>query len=201
MMAGFERYYQIARCFRDEDTRADRQAEFTQLDIEMAFVEEDDVIGLVEGLMARVFEAAGVPLAPPPWPRLGYDEAMATYGSDRPDLRFGLEIRDLADAVAGTEFRVFANVLGSGGVVRGFNAGARELSRADLDGLTELARKLGAGGLVWAFVQAEGAWRSPAARSLSDAERAAITERAERAAGRPAAARRRHPVRRGGRAR
>ena len=177
MMAGFERYYQIARCFRDEDTRADRQAEFTQLDIEMGFVEEDDVIAVVEGLMARVFEAAGVPLAPPPWPRLGYDEAMATYGSDRPDLRFGLEIRDLADALAGTEFRVFATVLDGGGVVRGFNAGARELSRADLDGLTELVRKLGAGGLVWAFVQEEGAWRSPAARALSDAERAAITER------------------------
>ncbi|HEV2787123.1 MAG TPA: aspartate--tRNA ligase, partial [Solirubrobacteraceae bacterium] len=174
MMSGFERYYQIARCFRDEDSRADRQPEFTQLDLEMAFVEEDDVIAVTERVMARVFEAAGFEVQPPPWPRMGYDEAMARYGSDRPDVRFGLEIADLGEALAGTEFKVFAGVLGRGGVVRGLNAGARELPRSELDGLTELVRRFGAGGLVWAFVQEDGSWRSPVAKFLSDDERGAI---------------------------
>ena len=163
MMAGFERYFQIARCFRDEDLRADRQPEFTQLDLEMSFVEEDDVIETIEGMMARVYEATGFQVAPPPWPRMSYDEAVRRYGIDRPDVRFGLEISDLGDALAGTEFRVFASVLAAGGVVRGLNAGERELSRKDLDGLTEFVRGLGAGGLVWAFVEEDGSWRSPAA--------------------------------------
>ena len=101
MMSGFERYYQIARCFRDEALRADRQPEFTQLDLEMSFVEEDDVIATIEGMLARVFEETGFEAPPPPWPRLGYDEAMARFGSDRPDTRFGLEIQDLSEAVAG----------------------------------------------------------------------------------------------------
>src|SRR3954466_203864 len=125
MMAGFERYYQIARCFRDEDLRADRQPEFTQLDLEMSFVGEDVVIGVIEGLMARVFETAAFRVPPPPWPRLTYDEVMLRYGNDRPDRRFGLEISDLGEAVAGSEFKVFSGVLASGGVVRGLNAGAR----------------------------------------------------------------------------
>jgi aspartyl-tRNA synthetase len=174
MMAGYERYYQIARCFRDEDLRADRQPEFTQLDLEMAFVEEDDVIDVIEGMMARVFEETGFPAPPPPWPRLGYDEAMARYGIDRPDTRFGLEIEDLGVALGGTEFKVFAGALASGGVVRGLNAGARELPRSELDALTELVRRFGAGGLVWAFVQEDGGWRSPIAKFLSDDERAAV---------------------------
>src|SRR5881397_3113990 len=130
MMAGYERYYQIARCFRDEDLRADRQPEFTQLDLEMGFVEEEDVLTTIEGLLHRVFEEAGFPAPPPPWPRMPYDEAMLRYGSDKPDLRFGLEICDLGQAVAATEFRVFKGVLEGGGVVRGFNAGPREASRA-----------------------------------------------------------------------
>jgi aspartyl-tRNA synthetase len=177
MMSGYERYYQIARCFRDEDLRADRQPEFTQLDLEMSFVEEEDVIAIIEGLMGRVFEAAGFEAPPPPWPRLSYDEAIARFGSDRPDTRFGLEITDLGDAVAGTEFRVFSGALEAGGVVRGINAGAREAPRSELDQLTEVVRRFGAGGLVWAFVQDDGSWRSPAARALSDAERDAITRR------------------------
>ena len=177
MMAGYERYYQIARCFRDEDLRADRQPEFTQLDMEMSFVEEEDVIGTVEGMLARVYEATGFDVGPPPWPRMTAAEAMARYGSDKPDVRFGLEISDLGDAVAGTEFRVFAGVLAGGGVVRGLNAGARELSRKDLDGLTEYVQRYGAGGLVWAFVEEDGGWRSPAARALSDAEREAIARK------------------------
>src|SRR3954454_6181004 len=166
MMSGYERYYQIARCFRDEDLRADRQPEFTQLDLEMGFVEEDDVIAVIEGLMARVFEETGFEAPPPPWPRLPYDEAMLRYGSDKPDTRFALEIADLGAAVAGTEFKVF-----QAGTVRGFNAGAREASRAVLDELTEVAKRYGAGGLVWAFVQDDGTWRSPIAKFLSDDER------------------------------
>jgi aspartyl-tRNA synthetase len=169
MMSGYERYYQIARCFRDEDLRADRQPEFTQLDLEMGFVDEEDVIGVIEGLLARVFEETGFEAPPPPWPRLGYDEAMLRYGSDKPDTRFGLEIADLGEAVAGTEFRVF-----QAGTVRGLNAGAREASRAELDSLTEVAKRFGAGGLVWAFVQEDGSWRSPAAKVLGDEERKRI---------------------------
>jgi aspartyl-tRNA synthetase len=169
MMSGYERYYQIARCFRDEDLRADRQPEFTQLDLEMSFVEEEDVLGVTEGLLARVFEEAGFPVTPPPWPRLSYEEAMARYGSDKPDLRFGLEIHDLGAAVANTEFRVFR-----AGVVRGLNAGPREASRRELDELTEVVKRFGAGGLVWAFVQEDGTWRSPAGKALSDSDRADI---------------------------
>jgi aspartyl-tRNA synthetase len=173
MMSGFERYYQIARCFRDEALRADRQPEFTQLDLEMAFVEEDDVIGVIEGMLARVFEEAGFEAPPPPWPRLGYDEAVLRFGTDRPDTRFGLEIQDLGDAVAGSEFKVFSGTLANGGVVRGLNAGAREVPRSELDALTDHVKRFGAGGLVWAFVQ-EGDWRSPVAKFLSDGERDAI---------------------------
>jgi aspartyl-tRNA synthetase len=176
MMSGFERYYQIARCFRDEDLRADRQPEFTQLDLEMAFVEEDDVITVVEGMLARVFEEAGFPAPAPPWPRLGYDEVMARFGSDRPDTRFGLEIADLGEAVAGTEFRVFAGVLESGGAVRGLNAGRREVPRSELDALTDVVRRHGAGGLVWAFVGEDGSWRT-SARALGERERKAIAAR------------------------
>ena len=174
MMAGFERYYQIARCFRDEDQRADRQPEFTQLDVEMAFVAEDDVLALTEAVMGAVFRATGLPLAPPPWPRMTYADAMARYGTDRPDLRFGLEIADLGEAVAGSEFKVFSGALRSGGVVRGLNAGPREAPRSELDALTELARRHGARGLVWAFVQDGGEWRSPVAKFLSDDERRAV---------------------------
>ena len=177
MMSGYERYYQIARCFRDEDLRADRQPEFTQLDLEMAFVEEDDVIGAVEGLMGRVFEETAFPVSPPPWPRLGYAEAMARYGSDRPDVRFGLEISDLGEDLAGSEFKVFSGTLAGGGVVRGLNAGPREAPRKDLDELTEHVKRYGAGGLVWAFVQDDGTWRSPIAKFLSGDEIAAVTKR------------------------
>jgi aspartyl-tRNA synthetase len=129
----------------------------------MGFVEEEDVLTTIEGLLTRVFEAANFPAPPAPWRRMGYDEAMLKYGSDKPDLRFGLEIADLADAVKDTEFRVFKGVLEGGGVVRGFNAGAREASRAVADQLTEVVKRYGAGGLVWAVVQEDGTWRSPAA--------------------------------------
>ena len=111
MVAGYERYFQIARCFRDEDLRADRQPEFTQLDLEMSFVEEDDVIDVNERLMAKVFAVGGIDIQPPPYLRMPYDEAMLRFGSDRPDTRFGLEITDVSDHLRGSEFKVFASVL------------------------------------------------------------------------------------------
>jgi aspartyl-tRNA synthetase len=182
MIGGMERYYQIARCFRDEDTRADRQPEFTQLDVEMSFVDEDDVIELMEAVMGAVFRSAGFDVAPPPWPRITFAEAVSRYGIDRPDTRFGLELHDLGEALAGTEFKVFADALRSGGVVRGINAGQRELPRSDLDALTELAKQHGAKGLVWAFVQEEG-WRSPIAKFLSPSEIEAINRRLDASSG------------------
>jgi aspartyl-tRNA synthetase len=175
MVGGYERYYQIARCFRDEDLRADRQPEFTQLDLEMSFVDEDDVIDVNERVMSKVFELGGLNVQAPPYPRMGYDEAMLRFGSDRPDTRFGLEITDVSDALRGSEFKVFASALGSGGVVRAINAGARDVPRKELDELTEVARRHGAGGLVWAFVQEDGSWRSPIAKFLSDDEVAGVT--------------------------
>ena len=179
MIGGFERYYQIVRCFRDEDARADRLPEFTQLDIEMAFVDEEDVLSTSEAAIGAVFTQAGFDVPAPPWPRMTHAEAMGRFGSDRPDTRFGLELKDLGAAVANSEFKVFSGALASGGVVRGINAGARELARSDLDALTELAKQYGAKGLVWAFVQdpsADGPWRSPIAKFLAPAEISAITE-------------------------
>jgi aspartyl-tRNA synthetase len=169
MIAGFERYYQIARCFRDEALRADRQLEFTQLDVEMAFVDEEDVMDATESVLGPAFAAGGVDL-PTPFPRLTYDEAITRFGTDRPDMRFGMEIRDLGDALRCTEFKVFRGVLEGGGVVRGINAGAHELSRAELDRLIEFAQGQGAGGLVWAYVEEAGGWRSPVAKFLSEQE-------------------------------
>ena len=169
MVAGFERYYQIARCFRDEDLRADRQPDFTQLDLEMSFVDVDDVIELNERLLSHVFERVGGPALELPVDRLSYDEAMDRFGTDRPDLRFGLELVDLSDALSGTEFKVFGGAIASGGAVRGLNAGRRELPRSELDALISRAQELGAKGLVWAFREGDG-WRSPTAKFLSDEE-------------------------------
>jgi aspartyl-tRNA synthetase len=169
MVAGFERYYQVARCFRDEATRADRQAEFTQLDVEMSFVDVDDVIEVNERLLAHVFERTGGPAVSLPMERMAYDEAMDRFGTDRPDLRFGLELVDLGEALRETEFKVFQSVLKGGGAVRGLNAGKREMPRSELDGLIARAQELGAKGLVWAFREGEG-WRSPTAKFLTEEE-------------------------------
>ncbi len=176
MVAGFERYYQIARCFRDEDLRADRQPDFTQLDIEMSFVDVDDVIELNERLLAHVFERVGGPRVELPIERLPYDEAMSRFGTDRPDMRFGLELVDLSDALAETEFKVFRGVIESGGAVRGLNAGRREMPRSELDGLISRAQELGAKGLVWAFREGDG-WRSPTAKFLSEQELGELNRR------------------------
>jgi aspartyl-tRNA synthetase len=176
MISGYERYFQIARCFRDEATRADRQAEFTQLDIEMSFVGVDDVIAVNERLLAHVFERAGGPAIEGQMERMGYDEAMDRFGTDRPDLRFGLELVDLGDALRETEFKVFRSVLDGGGSIRGINAGRREMPRSELDGLISRAQELGAKGLVWAFREGDG-WRSPTAKFLSEAELADLNGR------------------------
>jgi aspartyl-tRNA synthetase len=177
MVGGMERYYQIARCFRDEDTRADRQPEFTQLDVEMAFVTEDDVIEMMEAVMGAVFERAGFGVPRPPWPRMTFAEAVSRYGIDRPDTRFGLELHDLGEALQQTEFKVFAGALQRQGVIRAINAGARDLPRSELDALTDLAKQHGAKGLVWAFVKPDGTWRSPIAKFLSDSELQAVNAR------------------------
>jgi aspartyl-tRNA synthetase len=173
MVGGLERYYQIARCFRDEALRADRQLEFTQLDMELSFVEEEDVMTLVDGMIAAVFGAAGVQVETP-LERLAYDDVMLRYGSDRPDRRIGMEIADLADAFAGSEFKVFSGALESGGVVRGLRA-TGEFPRKRFDELTEQAKGMGAKGLVWAVVEADG-WRSPIAKFLKPEEMSAAAE-------------------------
>jgi aspartyl-tRNA synthetase len=167
MMSGFERYYQIARCFRDEDLRADRQPEFTQLDVEMAFVEEDDVIEVIEAVMSAVFAAGDFEVPAPPWPRMSYAEAMLRYGSDRPDRRFALEIVDVSQALRGSEFKVFESVLGGGGAVRALNAGAREMSRSELEALNEVVQRHGGKAVAWGFVE-NGALRSPIAKFLGE---------------------------------
>ncbi|HXF37515.1 MAG TPA: aspartate--tRNA ligase [Actinomycetota bacterium] len=166
MVAGQDRYYQIVRCFRDEDLRADRQPEFTQLDLEMSFVDEEDVLGLVEPLMAALVREASGAEVPTPFPRVPYDQAMARFGTDKPDLRYGMELADLGGVFARTELRAFASVLADGGVVKGFAVpGAASLSRKELDGLVREARGRGAAGLVWVAL-AGSEVRSPVAGHL-----------------------------------
>ncbi|MGH7313771.1 MAG: aspartate--tRNA ligase [Candidatus Rokuibacteriota bacterium] len=166
MVGGFERYYQIVRCFRDEDSRGDRQPEFTQIDIEASFVDRDDVLGLVEGLVVEILrQVRGVELARP-FPRLTYAEAMARFGSDKPDLRFGLELVDVTALFRGGEFQAFAQVAASGGVVKALRVpGAGGVSRKDADELVSTAKTWGAKGLVWVKVTGSGL-QSPVARFL-----------------------------------
>ena len=173
MMGGLERYYQIARCFRDEDNRADRQPEFTQLDVELSFVEEDDVLGLCDRLLPAVLAVGGIE-APGPFERIGYDDALLRYGTDRPDRRIPIEIVDLGAVFAESEFKVFAGALAGGGVVRGFSASG-DFPRSRFDALTERAKALGAKGLVWGIVESDG-WRSPVAKFLSEGEVAGLLE-------------------------
>jgi aspartyl-tRNA synthetase len=150
MVSGVQRYYQIARCFRDENLRADRQPEFTQLDLEMSFCDEEDVFSLIEGLFARLWrEVLNVELAVP-FPRLDIKESLLRYGSDKPDLRYGLEIADLGSVLARTKAQVFRGALDSGGVVRGFSVpGGRDMARRELDELVTVAKGAGGKGLAW----------------------------------------------------
>jgi aspartyl-tRNA synthetase len=172
MVAGFDRYFQIVKCFRDEDLRADRQPEFTQIDIEMSFVDEDQVMEMAEGLVAAmVREALGVDI-PLPIARLTYAEAMARFGSDKPDLRFGLELTDVTHLVRGSSFKLFADAP----MVKALAVpGGGELSRKEIDDFTELAKTYGAAGLAWIKIREDG-WQSPIAKFLSEAERAGLTE-------------------------
>jgi aspartyl-tRNA synthetase len=174
MVAGMDRYYQIVRCFRDEDLRADRQPEFTQLDVEMSFVSEEDVMSLIEAMLAEVWsETIGIEVETP-FPRLPYRESMQRFGTDKPDLRYGMELADLSEAFSGTGFRAFGSVLADGGVVKGFSApGAAAWSRSELDGLVTEATARGATGLVW-IAFAEGETRSPVEKHLSAEEVAAV---------------------------
>jgi aspartyl-tRNA synthetase len=174
MISGVERYFQIARCYRDEDTRADRQLEFTQLDLEGAFWDRDDVLDTIEQVLAAVVkEIRGLDLTLP-FPRLTWHEVMDRYGIDKPDLRYGMEITDVSNLVASSEFGVFKSALEAGGTVRGINAGPQEWSRGRADALTERAKELGAGGLVWIVVEENGSLRSPIAKFLSETEQEAV---------------------------
>ncbi|MFA7249039.1 MAG: aspartate--tRNA ligase [Dehalococcoidia bacterium] len=158
MVAGVDRYFQIARCYRDEDLRGDRQPEFTQLDVEMAFVEEEDILALIEELYTDLSAEVGAHFTvPSPFPRLTFAESMERFGSDKPDLRFGLELHDLTSLVRETEFQVFTRVIEDGGRIRGFVvSGGADIPRRGVDALTELAREAGASGLVWAQFSGEG---------------------------------------------
>jgi aspartyl-tRNA synthetase len=186
MVAGFDRYFQIARCFRDEDQRADRQPEFTQLDMEMSFVDQDDVLDVIE----RLFTALCREIVPhkrlvTPFPRLTYAEAMARFGSDKPDLRYGLELVDVSDVVAASQFGVFRAALDTGGQVKGLRIpGSGSYSRKQIDEVVELAKQAGARGLLWAVVPGEGGEvRSSFGRQVSPDEMAAIIRRMEGAPG------------------
>jgi len=179
MVGGYERYFQIARCFRDEDQRADRQLEFTQVDLEMSFVGVEDVLELLEILTVdSCKETIGIDL-PRPFPRMSFADAMDRYGCDRPDTRILLELTEMTDIFAGSEFKAFRGVVEKGGIVKCLPVhDAEEISRSEIDRLEKFVRKeLGAKGLGWVRVDQEGEWRSPIAKFLSDEEREAITER------------------------
>src|SRR5688572_7418153 len=179
MVGGLDRYFQIVKCFRDEDLRADRQPEFTQLDMELSFVERDDVMQVVEGMIVLLFkELKGLDLEHP-FQRLTYTEAMNRFGSDKPDVRFGLEIRDFSETLRNSQFKVFASAIQKGGVVKGIRIPkGGDMSRKDLDDMTPFAATFGAKGIAWTKITAEG-WQSPIAKFLSGAEQKAIEQIAE----------------------
>ncbi|MDI3529867.1 MAG: aspartyl-tRNA synthetase [Thermoanaerobacter sp.] len=183
MISGFDKYYQIAKCLRDEDLRADRQPEFTQIDIEMSFVEVEDVLKINEKMIAEIFkETLGIDV-PIPFKRLSYQESMERFGTDKPDLRFGMELKDLSDIVAQSEFNVFKTALKNNGSVRGINVkGAASMPRRQLDELVEFAKTYGAKGLLWIQVF-EKEVKSPATKFLSEEEMKKILERLEAEAG------------------
>jgi aspartyl-tRNA synthetase len=176
MVAGMDRYYQIVKCFRDEDLRADRQPEFTQIDMELSFVSEDEIITIVEGMIKNLFKAAkGIDLQPP-FARMTYDEAVRRFGTDRPDTRFGLELVDLTDLLKGSGFKVFQTAIEKGGVVKAINAkGCGGFSRKDLDDLTEYAGRFGARGMAWIKIK-DDEWQSPITKFFNDTEIAAMAQ-------------------------
>jgi aspartyl-tRNA synthetase len=179
MISGFDRYYQIVRCFRDEDLRADRQPEFTQIDIEMSFVGEDDVMNLTEGMMAALFkDALGLKLMRP-FARLTYEDAVGRFGLDKPDTRFGLELKDISDIVGNSNFKVFADAVKKGGIVKALNAkGCIDFSRKEIDDLIKFVAIYRAKGMAWIKVK-ENEWQSPIAKYFSEAEKKALSKRIE----------------------
>lgn len=179
MVAGMERYFQIARCFRDEDLRADRQPEFTQLDMEMSFMEVDEILELMEGLIAYIFEGALGQKIQTPFQRLTWDEAMDRYGSDKPDLRFGMELINMVDAVKDSDFKVFNTIIENGGIVKAINVkGYAAIPRRELDGLVDFVGIYGAKGLAWMQIQEDGSVKSPIAKFFSEAHLANILKTA-----------------------
>jgi aspartyl-tRNA synthetase len=175
MVSGFERYFQIVRCFRDEDLRLDRQPEFTQIDLEMSFVTEVDVQNVVEGLLSALWKGILGVQVPRPFLRLSYDEAMAKYGSDKPDLRLDLELSEVTEAARTSGFQIFEKAVAAGGIVKAMRVpGGNELSRSMLDGLTEFAKPYGAKGVAFVRVQEGGTWQAPFAKSFADAAREAV---------------------------
>ncbi len=176
MVSGFDRYFQIAKCFRDEDLRADRQPEFSQVDIEMSFVDEEDIMAINEGLMGRVFrEVLGMEI-PEHFPRITYREAMERYGSDKPDTRFGLELIDVTNTVKGTAFKVFADAIAGGGCVKGINAkGGAGFSRKEIDALANEVKTYGAKGLAWLSLP-EGGMKSSFAKFMEEGEIEALKQ-------------------------
>jgi aspartyl-tRNA synthetase len=177
MVGGFDKYFQIVKCFRDEDLRADRQLEFTQIDVEMSFVTREDIITLTEGMMAEIYRATlGVEL-PLPLPRLSYDEAISRFGKDAPDLRFGMELKDISDLAGQSEFKVFKSALESGGLVKGMCvSGMKEFPRSRQDALVDYVKIFGAKGLAW-FQHSEDGLSSPIAKFFSESLRSRVIER------------------------
>ncbi len=177
MISGMDRYYQIVRCFRDEDLRADRQPEFTQIDMELSFIEEEDIYEIIENMMLKLFKDVLKIELSAPFARMNYDEAMARFGTDRPDTRFGFELVDLTETVRDCGFNVFKTVVNKGGLVKSINAkGCGDFSRKDLDDLTEYVGQFGAKGLAWVKVKAGGEWQSPITKFFTDGEREAISK-------------------------
>jgi aspartyl-tRNA synthetase len=177
MISGFDRYYQMARCFRDEDLRADRQPEFTQIDVEMSFVEREDVMSLMEEMILHIIEKIKGITINGPVPRMTYDEAIRRFGSDKPDTRFGLELVDLTDLLQGSGFRVFSSTISQGGAIRGLNGETcGNFTRREIDELADKAEQWGAKGLIWMAVE-EDKVRSPIAKFLTEEELQAIVGR------------------------
>jgi len=178
MIASTDRYFQIARCFRDEDLRADRQPEFTQIDVEMSFVTPEDIYTVIDGLLAEIMKTAGLGEVEIPIQRITYQEAMERFGSDKPDLRFGMELTDLSEVFANTEFKVFGGVLKKGGVVKAINAkGLGGVPPRMIDDWTELAKEAGLGGLAYIRVQPDGTWKSPIVKFFSEEEKKGLSEK------------------------
>jgi aspartyl-tRNA synthetase len=183
MISGFDRYYQIVRCFRDEDLRADRQPEFTQIDIEMSFIGEEDIMAMAEGMIASLFKDVLDITLQRPFPRISYPEAIDRYGLDKPDTRFGLELRDVSDIVENSGFKLFSEAVKKGGKVKALNAkGCIDFSRKEIDDLTGFVAVYRARGLAWIKIR-EGSWQSPIEKFFTEAEKGAMTERLQIAPG------------------